>query len=547
MEYENLIKECFDIFSIQSTGKNNIMKTKILKKFYEESLREEYKQFNFFEDLIQYTLKTKNTNKHELVALIRVEEPKVHNEIQQATFSNERKLLKVAIKNCDIDKIIELTKNNNIDLSSFILSLKKDSPDLLLSDNENNINNLDFKNYPWLDLQNQLKIIRKKYTTNVVGLDYIYKDEKIENFIIKGNLTEIKKLFNKIRSFPEKVYYSSLDYYLNLAADKNNTKIVEFLLNEGTNPSEYAVIQAMKNKNYAMFKLLIIHGVREEKWMDYKCDEFYKKELSLFLEKEKIVKMQDKLNDLQKKYLSQKDLLNNKSKNKKIPQQKNASFLNMFALEMEKLDTNNEEVIFEENAQKPKEKIKSPFDILDNGKLNIKAKPNKIKEVKTIINNEKIIDNEMQKKWDKKLISAFANDLRISMYKLIEEFKEENKEEWYKFKVDGFYLKRFPHSNKKLQWSLSPFRFVCKYLPEMRDILLNNTLSEIKNNIDKFTNKINNTNIDTNKFDIKKATIKKEIEEFKEDKRKLIEARLNRALYEYNKEEYSKHNWKKIK
>ena len=39
MEYENLIKECFDIFSIQPTGKNNIMKTKILKKFYEESLR----------------------------------------------------------------------------------------------------------------------------------------------------------------------------------------------------------------------------------------------------------------------------------------------------------------------------------------------------------------------------------------------------------------------------------------------------------------------------------------------------------------------------
>ena len=540
MEYENLIKECFDTFIIQPTSKYSKMKTKILKKFYEESLREEYKEYNFFEDLIKYTLKTNKNNKHGLVALIRVEEEKVYDEVQKDLLKDEIQLIKLAIKNCDIETIINLTKNNNIDLSDCILLLKKGNPDLLLSDNENNIKNLDFKNYPWVNLQNKSKL-NKKYITNKIGVQSIYKNDKMGGYIIKGNLIEIKKFFNTVESFSEK------DYYLNLAARFNQTNIVEYLLNEGVNPSEYAVIQAMKNKNYAMFKSLVIHGVRDEKWMDYKCDDFCKREITAFIEKEKIIEMQEKLNFLQEKYLKNKKL-----NIKKIPNKKSSAFLNIFSLEVENLNIDNEEVIFEENLPRPKEKIKSPFDILINGKLDLKSIPKKIKEVKIekntlFISKEKIINSEMQKKWDKDLILAFSNDVNISMYVLIERFKEKNKEEWHKFKVDGFDLKRFPHSSHKLQWSLTPFRFVCKYLPEMRDILLNGTLSDIKNNIDKFTDKINNTNIDTNRFDIKKSTIKSESEEFKENQKILSKARLNRAMYEYNKEEYSNHNWKKVK
>lgn len=205
MEYENLIKECFDTFSIQPTGKNSRMKTKILKKFYEESLSKEYKEYNFFEDLIKYTLKTNKSNKHGLVALIRVEEEKIYDEVQKDLLKDEIQLIKLAIKNCDIETIIKLTKNNDIDLSDFILLLKKESPDLLLSDSENNINNLDFKNYPWVDLQNKNKINKIKYITNIIGLQSIYKDDKIENYIIKGNLIEIKKILIELNYFLKKI------------------------------------------------------------------------------------------------------------------------------------------------------------------------------------------------------------------------------------------------------------------------------------------------------------------------------------------------------
>ena len=102
MEYENLIKECFDTFSIQPTGKNSRMKTKILKKFYEESLSKEYKEYNFFEDLIKYTLKTNKSNKHGLVDLIRVEEEKIYDEVQKDLLKDEIQLIKLAIKNCCI-------------------------------------------------------------------------------------------------------------------------------------------------------------------------------------------------------------------------------------------------------------------------------------------------------------------------------------------------------------------------------------------------------------------------------------------------------------
>jgi len=76
---------------------------------------------------------------------------------------------------------------------------------------------------------------------------------------------------------------------------------------------------------------------------------------------------------------------------------------------------------------------------------------------------------------------------------------------------------------------------------------LNENLTHIKNNIDEYTDKINKSQITTNFNDIRKSTIKSEQEEFKENKKVLSKIRLNQALNDYNKEEYSKHNWKKIK
>lgn len=531
MDYENLLKESFELLKLQSHAKNNAKRTKMLRYFYHEAINN-FKDSDYIKDLINYILRSEDTQKYFFVAILRSEEEKVVNEEKDKRIKD----LEYAIKTLNIENVKHINRRNDISLKKYIELFEQQNPEdsLKLSEEEIHIKNV-LNDYPWKNLRKNIKKISKQNdVSRINNRKLIYHNEELKNYIYQGNLKEIRKAYLDGINI-----HANYEEYLNLAVEHNQKDIVDFLLTEGAKPSSKNIINAMKNKNHEIFKLLSINMEKIDEYDEKSMNNFVLRETKNIKRKEDALNLKNSLLELQEKH---KEKLKNK----------NLLFLNISSPVIEKtVEENNIETIentqeiIEEKKEKTKEII-SPFNILFKTNFDIKSSPKKSVTNK-IIKNDYLDDNQMQKKWDKELIMSFANDEKIPMFNLVKRFKENNAEEWIEFTKNRGILKRFPIAKIEKQWNLHPFRFICKYIPQMRDILLSENLTHIKDNIDEYTDIINKSQINTNFNDIKKSTIKSEHEEFKENKKVLSQIRLNKALSDYNKEEYSRHNWKKIK
>jgi len=524
---------------------------------YAEDMSTNHSDKNILEDILAHSLQ-----KNILLLAQGCIELGANPELENGAF------VKKAIKAFNYEKINVLTCQNNIDLNKYY-NLQSDP--ILTKEN-----NTDYKNYPWRSSQKRQSAKSKINDPLVVKLrTFKAKNDIILKAIEEGELDTIIKLKNEGVNI-----HSDNDYYLQLAAKHNQSEIIDFLLKEGSDPSlnkGQALVYAFSKSNFELFKKLVIHGGLKNPDLEKafgKELKYHNDYLNGEIDKEhKNVEMNNFLYDLHIRYLNSKqdeiqvvETVEEEVKIEEINEKKNvASPFEFLMAAPITLSANKRKKKVEERTIEKKEII-SPFDRIKSVKTDdvpefeIQFKEdNSIKSlhissekvIKQLVNLEgKVVTRkELQKKWDEGLILAFTQFDKYSMRKLTAKFLSENKVNFELLNENNISLKRMPLRISKRQWNMSPYTFVCQYLPQLSELLFTQKTSEVTNNLDNLTKKIVELKIDTRLegFD-SKSSIKSDLRQIRHDKEKFEKVSLGRELNGQAVASLKRNNnWNKVK
>ena len=564
--YKELINDFLHDLSFEYGKKDETYLLKLTISNYLAS--KTYDKENFFVDCIQQA-KLFDTR---LLSFLNDSNKKYNN--------NYVELARFFIEEHNIKELTELVSTYNVDLSQVIEIPKQYSKPL------KNTFSLWKSEFPWSEQQhyfNQASQMQLEFKTIGYGIDKLRasngKNIDVETNILNGNLKFIKNFIQEGGNI-----YVDNDYYLQLAISHNKTDIIKYFLKQGCLPTQENSLKLLDNSIHNdpdLFKEYIIAGVLNVQ--DKNRYNLFVKQLFKYIDEQeekiiehnKQIKMDNCVYQLHKEYCNNYHRHNFQKKNnsdKKLEEKNSSpnnaftSFLNLVAhkpdLPIEEKEEENEKITKDEllkpltpltvteNIQKSIKRvneIRSLENTSKNKKIDNLEQPRK-KIVKKFINlnGEEISQKELQAQWDKQLILGFANDYKFNMRVFIAKFTQDNHITLDLLNANDIKLKRFPIQKIYSHFELTPYVFVCKHLPKVREILFQPTFTKLKSDIDFYTKKLGLLKDDIVSFTAN-SSMKEDIKELKEASAISAKAKQMRAIYSYQKEEYSKHNWNKVK
>lgn len=515
---------------------------------------QEYDEENFFNDCINYV----QSIDRRYVSFL--------SHIQKKYENNPKELVLLTIEDNNIKGLIKLNLDRNIDLSK-IVNIPKRKEGFVKTAFSNWQ-----KQFPWIEEQKVFDIQTQRYNNEKIKLRALTsKNMSMKEYAERGQLN------NFIEGQKEGVnIHADNDYYLKIAIENNKLNLIKYLLEQGcicedSNHSGNLLLKSLK-EDPNLCKELIISGMlsqQSEEFQNAFKDKVVKQieaEKLIIEEKNKLIETNNWIYTLQKKYLSvhknQANIkVNSEIKKTKSPFEvfvelaptvKNTKkYQRKKAVEViQEITTNKVSTSpFTHNyfANSVKEKIE-PLPIIK--EVSIENREIKSKQpIKKIINlnGVEISQKQLQYEWDKALILGFANQEKYNMRVLIAKFTKENYITLDLLNENNINFKRFPIQKAFHHFDVTPYVFICKYLPNVREELFQATFTEINNNIDTYTKKIGRLKNEVLEYAINKTLTKEDKKELQETAKIYKRAKEIREIHRYNKEETNKHNWRKVK